>query len=135
MNKDSKQIDSFYVGLDTNGLLRLGVDYTKYRYVIDKGDFLRDVLIESHEDGSVELRRDLDCYFIPTVIDDDAGIYLYRSDAMLVYHGVHVNLYRVLLNVAIDSFPSLSIPKRENRKPNVQEIGRVLFEKLKVDFS
>jgi hypothetical protein len=128
VNKRTKNVDAYYSGLDLNDFYRIGVDYDVCRYIMDSSCFLDDILLETNSEGHKVIRPNLDCYSLPVSIKDDAGIYLYNSNSLIIYPGIHINLYKILLDILMSGIPPSYEYKKE--KQSLDNISRILYEKL-----
>jgi hypothetical protein len=134
INRNTKSVETYYSGLTLDNFYRLEINYNLYRYVVDSSHFLEDILLEMDSEGNKIIRPNLDCYSMPVTINNDGGIYLYSDHALVIYHGVHINLYRILYNLIISNLPSLFISPDEKRKQNFNNIGRMIYERLAKDY-
>jgi hypothetical protein len=134
VNKETKNVEAYYSGLTLDNFYKLEINYNLYRYIVDNNHFLEDVLLEMDSEGNKSIKPNLDCYSIPIVINNDAGIYLHNDHAIVIYPGVHINLYRILSNLALSNFPSLYFPRNKGKKPDFNTIGRIIYERLVKDY-
>jgi hypothetical protein len=134
VNKETKNVNAYYSNLTLDSFYRLGADYNSYRYFVDSSHFLDDILLETDSEGNKVIRPDLDCYSLPVTINNDAGIYLYNEHAVVIYHGIHTNLYRILFDLVICNIPSLYYKNSKGEKQSLNDIGRMIYERLAKDY-
>jgi hypothetical protein len=99
VSKETKNMDTYYSGLTLDNFYRLEINYNTYRYIVDSSCFLDDILLETTPDGNKTIRPNLNCHSLPIAIKDDAGIYLYNNNTLIIYPGIHINLYKILLDI------------------------------------
>lgn len=127
-DRNEKKLISACTGLTLDALYRMGVDYENKKYIVDNNNFLDDVLLENKQ-----INLNLNCYTLTNLIRDDASIYFYNQDTLLIYSGVYINLYQLIINILSSNMPSKYEKLQGNRKINMNFISRILYERFRED--
>jgi hypothetical protein len=128
LNRNEKNLINTCTDLTKDALYRMGVDYENKKYIVDTNNFLDDVLLENKQ-----IRTDLNCYPLTNLIKDDASIYFYNQNTLIIYSGIYINLYQLIINMLSSNMPSKYEKPQNNRKINMNFISRILYERFRED--